>query len=61
MVLKIIAILPNSVHLTLTPIIFQDSKLDVQTEHLVPFETYAACPDLNRINDKYEPHIDNEI
>ena len=54
--------MPNSVHPTLTPaIIFTGTKLDVSTQHPVPFGTYAAIHYAKRVSNKYEPHTDNGI
>ena len=54
--------MPNSVHPTLTPaIIFTGTKLDVSTQHPVPFGTYAALHYAKRVSNKYEPHTDNGI
>ena len=61
-VLQFINLMPNSVHPTLTPaIIFKGSKLDIQTQHPVPFGTYAALHYAQRSSNKYEPHTDNGI
>jgi len=49
-VLQQIYVMPNSVHPTLTPaIIFTGTKLDISTQHPVPFETYAAPTKMNLI------------
>ena len=54
--------LPNSVHLTLTPsIIFQEYKLDINTQSPIPFGTFAALHYAKRVMNKYEPHTENGI
>ena len=61
-VLLQINLMPNSVHPTLTPsIIFTETKLDILTQHPVPFGTYAALHYAKRVSNKYEPHTDNGI
>jgi hypothetical protein len=61
-VLLQINLMPNSVHPTLTPsIIFTGTKLDILTQHPVPFGTYAALHYAKRVSNKYEPHTDNGI
>jgi len=56
--------LPNSVHLTLTPsIIFQGYKLDINTQAPIPFGTFASLHYAKLVINiiLYEPHTENVI
>ena len=54
--------MPNSIHSTLTPsIIFKGTKIDLNFQKLVPFGSYAALHDANRVDNKYQYHTNNGL